>query len=64
MRNKTIVYLKWRVTGRFELFTNLGKLYARYSEENLGVSRHTLNKKDLYKGYQNDTVEIVKCTID
>lgn len=63
MRYKTVVYVKWKLTGRFELFINLGKLYAVHSETSLGVSRHTLNKKDLYSGYHNDTVEVFKCVV-
>lgn len=64
MRYRTVIYVKWKLTGRFELFINLGKLYSKYNEEQLGVSRHTLNKKDLYVGYQNPTVEVVKCNIN
>ena len=63
MRYKTVVYVKWKLTGRFELFINLGKLYAVHNETSLGVSRHTLNKKDLYSGYHNDTVEVFKCVV-
>ncbi len=64
MRYRTVIYLKWRLTGRFELFINLGKLYSKYDEDQLGVSRHTLNKKDLFSSYQNSTVEILKCVIN
>jgi hypothetical protein len=60
MRLKTIIYVRWIVSGRIEHFTNLGKLYSIHSEEELGVSRHTLNKKDLFDGYKNKTVEVRK----
>jgi len=64
MRYKTVIYIKWKLTGRFELFINLGKLYKRYDEVSLGVSRHTLNKKDLFSGYHNDTIEIFKTIVN
>jgi hypothetical protein len=63
MRYKTVIYIRWKLTGRFELFINLGKLYSSYSESELGVSRHTLNKKDLFSGYHNNTIEVFKCVV-
>jgi hypothetical protein len=63
MRYKTVIHIKFKLTGRFELFINLGKLYSTYSEAELGVSRHTLNKRDLFEGYNNNTVEIFKCIV-
>jgi hypothetical protein len=48
------------LTGRIEVFVNLGKLYSYYSNEQLGVSRATLDRKNLFDGYQNDTIEILK----
>ena len=63
MRSETIIYLRWKLTGRIEHFVNLGKLYFYYSESELGVSRHTLNKKDLFDGYQNDTIEVRKTVV-
>lgn len=63
MRYKTVIYVKWKLTGRFELFINLGKLYSGYNETELGVSRHTLNKKDLFSGYHNNTIEVFKCIV-
>lgn len=64
MRYRTVVYLKWKLSGRFELFINLGKLYSKYDEAQLGVSRHTLNKKDLFEGYRNSTIEVFKCVVN
>lgn len=64
MRYRTVVYLKWKLSGRFELFINLGKLYSKYDEAQLGVSRHTLNKKDLTEGYRNSTIEVFKCVVN
>lgn len=60
---KTALYIKWKVTGRIELFVNLGKLYSKYEQEQLGVSRNTLLKKDLYSGYSNEYIEIYKFII-
>jgi hypothetical protein len=41
----------------------LGKLYSTYSTNTLGVSRGTLDRKNLFEGYQNDAVEIYKMRI-
>lgn len=60
---RTALYIRWRVTGRMELFVNLGKLYAKYNREDLGVSRHTLAKKDLFSGFSNEYIEIWKLCI-
>jgi hypothetical protein len=43
-----------------ELFVNLGKLYSQYDQDQLGVSRNTLSKKDLYSGYSNEYIDIFK----
>jgi hypothetical protein len=48
------------LTGRIEIFVNLGKLFTFYSGTQLGVSRPTLDRKNLFEGYQNDTIEIYK----
>lgn len=63
MRSETIIYLRWKLTGRIEFFVNLGKLYSYYTDVELGVSRHTLNKKDLSLGYQNGIIEIRKAPV-
>jgi len=63
MRNSTVVCVRWKLTGRLEVFVNLGKLYSKYSDSELGVSRWTLHKKSLEKSWQNDTVEIIKLPI-
>ena len=60
MRSQTIICVRWKLTGRIEHFVNLGKLYKYHTEEELGVSRHTLNKKDLFEGYQNGNIEVLK----
>ena len=60
MRLKTIIYVRWKLSGRIEHVVNLGKLFDRHPNEELGVSRYTLNKKNLFDGYQNDTIELRK----
>jgi hypothetical protein len=60
MRSQTAICIRWKLTGRIEIFVNLGKLYSYYSNEQLGVSRATLDRKNLFEGYQNDAVEIFK----
>jgi len=63
MRSNTIIYLRWKLSGRIEHFVNLGKLYSHYNSSNLGVTRSMLNKRDLLKGYENDTIEILKSVV-
>lgn len=60
MRSQTVILVRWKLTNRVEVFVNLGKLYSYYSGDQLGVSRATLDRKNLYDGYHNDTVEIIK----
>jgi hypothetical protein len=60
MRSQTAICIRWKLTGRIEIFVNLGKLYSYYSSEQLGVSRATLDRKNLFDGYQNNAVEIIK----
>jgi hypothetical protein len=60
MKSNTIIYLRWKITDRIEIFTNLGKLYDRYSIGDIGVSRHTLNRKNLYDGWESDMIEVKK----
>ena len=64
MRSSTIICIRWKLTGRIELFNNLGKLYSSYSDGILGVSRYTLDRKDLFEGFQNDIVEIYKMRLN
>jgi hypothetical protein len=60
---RTVIYVRWILTGRVEIFANLGKLYNVYDEAQIGISRHTLTKKNIYSGYRNETVEIFKMPI-
>lgn len=63
MRSQTVIIVRWKLTDRIEPFINLGKLYNNYDQNQLGVSRSTLDRKNLFEGYQNETVEIIKCYI-
>lgn len=63
MRNATVIYLRWKLSNRVEIFVNLGKLYSTYKPEDIGVSRSQLNRRNLFEMYHNDTVEIQKCYI-
>lgn len=64
MRSQTVICVRWKLTGRIEVFTNLGKLYWKHNDEQLGVSRWTLNKKNLSEGYQNETIEVFKLGVN
>ena len=60
MRSNTIICVRWKLSGRLEHFVNLGKLYTYYTGDDLGVSRSKLNRRNLFEGFHNDTIEIVK----
>ena len=64
MRSQTVIVIRWKMTGKVESFVNLGKLFYNYDSGQLGVSRFTLDRKDLFDGYQNDAVEIIKCYVN
>jgi len=59
----TIIFLRWKLTGRIEHFANLNSVYKYYDDGELGVSIYTLYKKNLKEGYQNDTIQIMKCEL-
>jgi hypothetical protein len=60
MRSSTIICIRWKLTGRLEHFVNLGKVFTYYDSDELGVSRSKLNRRNLFEGFHNDTIEIVK----
>ena len=64
MRCSTVIYIRWKLTNRVEVFVNLGKLYFKYDNGELGVSRWTLNRKDLFSGWENEIIEIKKLYIN
>jgi len=63
MRSNTIICVVWKLTGRVEHFVNLGKLYSYYGNDELDISRSSLNKKDLFDGYDTETIKILKCYV-
>lgn len=63
MSSNTIICVVWKLTGRVEHFVNLGKLYSYYRNDELGISRSSLNKKDLFDGYDTETIKILKCYV-
>jgi hypothetical protein len=63
MRSQTVIIVRWKLSDRIEVFVNLGKLYDQYNNNELGVSRWTLDRKDLFNGYENDTILIMKTYI-
>lgn len=63
MRSQTIICVRWKLSGRIEHFVNLGKLYGYYRNDELGVSRATLDRKNLFDGYENEAIEIIKSQV-
>ena len=60
MRSDTIICVIWKLTGRIEHFVNLGKLYKHYTNDELGISRSSLNKKNLFSGYDTESIRVLK----
>lgn len=60
MRNSSVICIYWKITGRLEVFSNLGKLYTKYDGSILGVSKWTLYRKKLEDGWENDFLKIQK----
>jgi hypothetical protein len=63
IRTTTVIILRWKADDLIEVFVNLGKLFAKYDAENLGVSRFTLDRKDLKEGYENGVIALKKLKI-
>lgn len=60
MRNSYVIGVYWKISGRIEVFSNLGKLYSKYDGSILGISKWTLHRKNLSEGWENDIVKIQK----
>lgn len=57
----TIIVIIWADSGDLEIFRTLGSLFKKYDAEKLGVSRFTLDRKNLDSGgYGNEKCEIFK----
>ncbi len=63
IRTTTVISLYWKADNLIEVFVNLGKLFAKYDAKKLGVSRFTLDRKDLKEGYENDVIALRKLQI-
>ena len=63
MYNKSIIHLKWKLSGRIDIFTTLSGLFKTYNADLIGISIHSLYRVDLYKGWENDTVIIRKIDV-
>ena len=63
MRGETVIYIHWKLSGRIEHFSNLGKLFSYYRNGELCVSRGTLDRKDLYEGYENEVIHLIKSSV-
>ncbi len=63
IRTTTVITLHWKADCMVEVFVNLGKLYKKYDAEKLGVSRFTLDRKNLYEGYENSVLSLRKLEI-
>ena len=64
MVNKTVYFLRWKLTNRIECFTALTNIYKKYSVDMIGISIYALYKKNLRSGWSNDYIEIVKLKIN
>lgn len=64
MLNKTVICLVWKLSGRIEIFTTLSKLYKYYNTDTIGVSIHTLIRKNLFNGWENDMVKVIKIKVN
>ena len=63
IRTITVISLRWKADNSVEVFVNLGKLFKKYDAEKLGVSRYTLDRKNLFGGYENDLIALRKTEI-
>lgn len=60
MRNRILICVYWKITGRLEVYTTMTKLYEKHEDTILGVSKWTLYRKNLFEGWENDVVKIQK----
>jgi len=62
-RSSTVISLRWKADNFTEVFVNLGKLYKKYDAEKLGISRFTLDRRNLFEGYENGVIALRKLEI-
>ena len=63
IRTTTVISLRWKADNSIEVFVNLGKLFKKYDAEKLGISRYTLDRRNLFEGYENDVIALRKLEI-
>ena len=58
MRSSTLICIRWKLTGRIEIFNNLGKLYSEYSTNTPVKCKHTYHKGKSWLVYSTDDTNI------
>lgn len=57
IRVSSVIILRWLTDNRTEVFKDVAKLYAKYSAEQLGITRRTLYQRDI------DNTEFITATV-
>ena len=57
IRVSSVIILRWLTDNRTEVFQDVAKLYAKYSAEQLGITRRTLYQRDI------DNTEFITATV-
>lgn len=57
IRVSSVIILRWLTDNRTEVFQDVAKLYAKYSAEQLGITRRTLYQRDI------DNTEHITATV-
>ena len=57
IRVSSVIVLRWLTDNRTEVFQDVAKLYAKYSSEQLGITRRTLYQRDI------DNIEHITATV-
>ena len=55
-----VIMVFWKISGRIDMFHKLSRIYDVYPNNEVGTSIHSLYRKNLEEGYENDTVVIRK----
>lgn len=65
IRVSSVILVRWLTDNRTEVFQNIAKLYAKYSAEQLGITRRTLYQRDIDNTeYLTATVSIRRSAIE
>lgn len=57
IRVSSVIVLRWLTDNRTEVFQDVAKLYAKYSSEQLRITRRTLYQRDI------DNTEHITATV-